>query len=282
MSEPELPGIPPPPAAPWYRRIIRRVFGPWKLPGWGTLILFVIIQVPDWKGRLDFWLDAAREASIYTFAGAAVISSPYFSVGLALAGVAWLVFVGEPEKGVQRHRWLPYLGWGFVSLCLTAIVVTGGWGAVQIYIAKEVSRRDQSLQQRYATRPTFWHLTDYNRATLTASLKQVPKDQKFVLQIICLPDASSRTFVDDIGSIFVGNGWEVKANCLFNNLRADFLGIGVGFSPTSEHTAAKDLPGNALLLRDILSRAKIPFVLATNPGLKGNDVALIVGNGPPD
>jgi len=86
---------------------------------------------------------------------AIVIGSPYFSVALAIAGIAWLVLVGEPRKGVQRHHWLPYLGWIVFAICFTAIVLTAGWGAIQVYarnaVASAHSTEVDALQKQLAT-----------------------------------------------------------------------------------------------------------------------------------
>lgn len=145
MSEPELPAIPPPPSPPWWKRPHRLITKP-KLPGWAFLLLVLVQQIPDWKGRIDFWLDAAKDAGGYAGGAAAVIGSPYFSLGLAGIGVLWLAFVGEPQRGVQRHPALPYLGWGLAGLCFTAIVLTMGWGATQAYIQAAVVRGIQTQQ----------------------------------------------------------------------------------------------------------------------------------------
>ena len=118
-----------------------------------------------------------------------------FSVGLFFSAIAYLVFVGEPRRGVQRYQWLPYLGWAVFGVCVTAFVITAGWGAITIYIQEQVNSTDQALQRKAATRPLFWHLTDYNKNALAFALDQTPKDKRFVVLIQCLPDATSRTYV---------------------------------------------------------------------------------------
>jgi hypothetical protein len=139
----------------WITRTWRRLANRWKWPGWGLLALLVLKDVPDWKGRLDFWLDAARTAGGYASVAAIVIGSPYFSIGLAIAGISWLALVGEPRKGVQRHHWLPYLGWIVFAICSTAIVLTAGWGAIQVYarnaVASAHSTEIDALQKQLAT-----------------------------------------------------------------------------------------------------------------------------------
>lgn len=145
MLEPELPGIPPPPSPSWWKRPHRLITKP-KLPGWVFLLWVLVQQIPDWKGRIDFWLDAAKDAGGYAAGIAVVIGSPYFSLGLAGLGVLWLAFAGEPQRGVQRHPALPYLGWSLAGLCFTAIVLIVGWGAVQAYIQEAIVQGVQTQQ----------------------------------------------------------------------------------------------------------------------------------------
>jgi hypothetical protein len=110
--------------ASWVKRVL---FTQVKIPGWLAVLLSVIwsvfTSIPDWKGRIDFWLDAAEAAGGYTGEAASVIGSPYFSIALAATGVLWLAFVGEPKRGVLRDPRWRYLGWGVVA------VVTMVYGA---------------------------------------------------------------------------------------------------------------------------------------------------------
>jgi hypothetical protein len=133
MSEPELPGIPPPPGLVWWRRPLRLLTKP-KLPGWVFFLWLLIQQIPDWKGRIDFWLDAAKQAGGHAGDAAVVIGSPYFGLGMAAIGVLWLAFVGEPQRGVQRHPCLPYLGWAIAGIFFTAIVITTLTGVFRVAV----------------------------------------------------------------------------------------------------------------------------------------------------
>ena len=60
---------------------------------------------------------------------ATALSSWWFSLALIVGGVAYTVFVGEPEKATQRHHWWPYAAGAFLILWLTAIggVFAYGW-----------------------------------------------------------------------------------------------------------------------------------------------------------
>jgi hypothetical protein len=89
----------------------------------------------DYLGRMDvFW------RVVETMGGtpamiAALISSWQFSLVLIVLGLGYTVFVGEPEKGTQRHHWWPYIAASVFFICLAAM------GSVAIYGAVELALR---------------------------------------------------------------------------------------------------------------------------------------------
>ena len=171
MFEPELPGIPPPPKPVWWQRPRRLLTKP-KLPGWAFLLLLVVEGVPDWKSRLDFWLDAAQKAGGYSGQAATVISSPYFSLGVAGIGILWLAFAGEPAHGVLRDPRWRYLGWSMVAILVIVVSLTVARGYFEIRV-----------QEVAASRPRFpdRHITDQQKNNLRIEipeLKQKIGDKK--------------------------------------------------------------------------------------------------------
>jgi hypothetical protein len=135
MSEPELPGIPPPPELPklqWYRRLLAR----WKWPGWASIGLGGSRIFHLWED-LDFAFNALRSLGGEIGMIAAVITSPFFAIGLIAYGVVHLVVVGEPRRPLQHQAWV-YLGWSIFGVCLTAIIMTAGWGVIQAYIQSQI------------------------------------------------------------------------------------------------------------------------------------------------
>jgi hypothetical protein len=99
----------------------RRFLTARKVPGWAFIALFIFDNVPDWKGRFDFWADAASHSSVYLTIMVTVISSPIFSVFLLAAGLGYLLFIGEPPVGVQRHWIWPVAGWSVFSICFVSM-----------------------------------------------------------------------------------------------------------------------------------------------------------------
>jgi hypothetical protein len=176
---------------------------------------------------------------------------------------------------------LPYLGWAIFGICISAFVVTAGWGAITIYIQEQVNGADQALQRQAATRPLFWHLTDYNKNALSFALDQTPKDKRFEVLIQCQPDATSRTYVEDLGNVFLAHQWSAKTNCLFSQLKPDFLGVEIAVSAKLAGRQLSDIPDNAKTLAQVLTDAQIPFTLGAEELVKEEkDVMLFVGNGP--
>ena len=265
----------------WQKRLRTIFTQPVKIPGW-VLVLYGAVQlIPDWKSRFDFWLDVAKESGGYLAVVASVIASPYFTPSLLAAGFAWIIFAGEAPRGVQRHHWLRHVGWAIVAICLTIIVLTAGYGAFTFYVQQLVSEEDRALQQKYASKPVLWHLTEAEKIAFGHALEEVPEDQRFEIKIVCLPDAGSRTFVEDLAIILMDKKWKASANCLFNNLRPDFVGLAVGISPALKNKKLEELPKNIATLAKILNDAKLPGTWAFGKdGDDENTFQLIVGNPP--
>lgn len=271
MSEPELPGIPALPAPPWWRRPLRLVSKP-KMPGWTVLLLLALREIPDWKGRIDFWLDTAKDAGGYAGMAAQVINSPYFSLGMAGAGVLWLAFAGEPRRGVQRHIWFPYLGWTIAGLLFTAIALTSGWGALQLYVTEEVTRR---------TTEQFWHLSDIQKQNLGRTLDGIPKNRRFPIFLrIVFANAQALTLSTDLEDVFHEHGWDVSG-AQDMVLRADLLGINFVLSD-DQSRRDKDQPPHAGELWHILTDAGIKTRAALDPRFDDNSLQLAIGSRPPD
>jgi hypothetical protein len=264
----------------WRQRVIALFSQPIKLPGWAAAILAVIVSVPDWHSRIEFWLAVAKNMGGYFGMIAAAIASPFFSPALFIGGLLWVLLVGEPARGVQRRHWLRYVGWSVFLICFTAIIVTAGYGAVEIYIEQEVGKRDHDIQQQAAVRPIFWHMTDLEKTSLAIELDKVPDNERFELKIKCLPDAGSRAFVEEIGKVFIDHHWKISANCLFSNVRPDLVGLYVSIPKNLAGKKMDELPPNLATLLKILSAAEIPGKGVAVDELKDDEFYLVVGNAP--
>jgi hypothetical protein len=71
---------------------------------------------------------------------ASLVSAPWASVTLVVAGIGYLCLVGEPEKGIQRHYWWPYVGWAIFASIFISMIAIVGYGATELYIRREISK----------------------------------------------------------------------------------------------------------------------------------------------
>jgi hypothetical protein len=281
-EEPELP-LEPAPAINWpgVRKRAYLLLTKPKIPAWAVIVILLLKEIPGWKSRFEFWVEAVKSLGGVPSLIASVIASNYFAPIAGIIAAAYIVLVGEPKKGVQRHYWWPYVGWSVFGILFTAIVVTGIVGYVEIYIKEEVGKRDTAIQQQAAVRPLFWHLTDFERAVLGFELAQLPEEKRFEIKIRCLPDASSRTFVEDIGTVIQDKNWKVSANCLFSNIRADFVGLSIGVAKKHAGKKFEDLPEHMQTMAKILNAAKLSAPWSLDPDdSMGDEPSLIVGNPP--
>jgi hypothetical protein len=113
----------------WTARVSALFIQPIKLPGWAAILLFIYTAVPDNYSRFGFWADTAKAMGGYIAVAATVVASPFFGPTVLVFGLLWVLFVGEPSRGVQRHHWLRYVGWSIASICIAAVAITAvsGW-----------------------------------------------------------------------------------------------------------------------------------------------------------
>ena len=157
------------------------LLGTVTLPGWAAIILAIIIDVPDWKSRYEFWLSVAQSTGGYISVLAHVLANPYFPGALAVAGVIYLVVVGAPGVSQLRHRWLPLAAWGAIALCASAIIVTAGYGVMEMHIRTEIAKGiagvpRNTLDENNPTRP---------QTPLTANKDRnpTPEQSRILLQV---------------------------------------------------------------------------------------------------
>jgi len=252
-----------------------------KWPGWSFIILGILTWIPDWKSRLDFWIDIAHSSGNGLIAmGATIIASPFLSPTLIAIGLGYLALVGEPRRGVQRHPWWPYVGWIAFGFCATAIFVTTVVGYVQLSIQRQVGLQIDILQKQALGSPIFWHLPEYNKTLLGAELNKIEEKDRFAISAKCVhSSASSETYLEDLGGVFVAHGWKLVGNCVFANVRADLLGVYISISKEWKGAKTEELPPNVRKLGELLYGAGIPIKLAMDEMPK-DDFFLVVGYGP--
>jgi hypothetical protein len=111
-----------------------------KLPGVLLTAFGLGWKLLDIGGRLDLFIRIAESMGGSLALLATALLSPWTSVGLVAVGVGYVVFVGEPEKGAQRHPWWPYAGWALLACSVLSLLIVAGWGAIEFYVREEVAK----------------------------------------------------------------------------------------------------------------------------------------------
>jgi hypothetical protein len=274
MSEPELPGIPPAPRpsrTPWYRRLFARR----KWPGWASIGLGGLpypLRLFRLGEDIDFAINTVRSLGGELGLVATILASPFFALALIAYGVGHLLFVGEPQRALRHQAWT-YLSWAIFGVCLTAMIITAGWGAIQIYINRQIAAGGQSQ---------FWYLTDKQKTDLGKALNAIPDDQRFPIYFrLVLANAQAQTLGNDLAEVFREHGHWSVAGAQDAALRADLVGINfvVGLD---QDRIDKDQPPHLMELWQIFTRAGIKTGIAIDPHFDNNSSQLAIGSRPSD
>lgn len=263
----------------------KRLLAPQRLPGWAIVLLGLFQKLEGFYDQIRFGFDIAKELGGEWSVIAALIESPAVGTAFIIVGVAWVTFVGEPKKGAVKHPAAIIVGWSVFGICLTTIAVVFGYGLFQWKVQQQAGKREAQIQQESAVRPVYWHLTDAQRIALAIALDNVPEKDRFEIPTKCLADAGSRTYLEDIGSIFLAHQWKVlPGNCAFSDLRPDLTGLYIGLSkdiwPENTDLDQTKIPPNAKKLAELLIAAQIPFHFGRDNKISGQQFFLVIGNAP--
>lgn len=105
-----------------------------KLPGWVLILAGVFSYVPDWKGRFDFWVAAAKEMEGHLAVLAPIVASPFFGAALIISGLAYVIFVDEEDRSITRHPFFIRAGWIASTGCLVLVLFVAGTGYFEIRV----------------------------------------------------------------------------------------------------------------------------------------------------
>jgi hypothetical protein len=119
---------------------LRSLFTLQKIPGHALWLLGLGWRFLDIGGRLDVLQRVVEGMGGTPAMIASVVSSIWTSITLIALGIAYIVFIGEPQKGVQRHHAWPYVGWAIFAVSLVCMVGVAGYGAAELFIRKEIAK----------------------------------------------------------------------------------------------------------------------------------------------
>lgn len=113
---------------------------PRKYPGYVGIVIGAAWKAFAALGNMEFISDVVRDVGGPVPMMLHIVLSGWFSLGLIVLGLLYVIFVGEPEAGVQRHRLWPYVGWSMVTLsaAVMAIALAYGLGTIQSQEDKKI------------------------------------------------------------------------------------------------------------------------------------------------
>lgn len=248
-----------------------------KLPGWALLLLGffwkIFTGIPDVFDASQFWWKQMKNVSGVIGWVATVVNSIWFSIGLILAGIAWLRFVGESRRQLHHPIW-PVLGWAvviIVSLAFWSVLVAG---YVASHLSEDLQQKVTSLERQIAP----WGLTENQKRQLEAALKsnKVPPGFTYQLRVL-VPDNCDRCagYANDLTNAWQGiPGWEIRGTTIFG---LDPRQSGILVPVDIEGCSSEELA----LMVAALDAAEIKYQKVRAEGNSGVDVcAIIVGNRP--
>jgi len=83
--------------------------------------------LPEWNEKFEFWSHVAHSVGGWISVSASV-PSQWVGLIMVAVGLLYVIFIGEPNKGVQRHPFWPYLAWSVVAICITCTVIVASIG----------------------------------------------------------------------------------------------------------------------------------------------------------
>jgi hypothetical protein len=125
-----------------------------RIWGLGILAIGLLLQLGRWGwtaadylGRLDVLWRIVETMGGTPALFASVISSWQFSLALIVIGLAYTIFVGEPEVGTQRHAWWPYAAASVFFVCVAVIASVSIYGWFEVQLRRAYDQGQAGLQR---------------------------------------------------------------------------------------------------------------------------------------
>jgi len=244
---------------------IKKLFAPIKLPGLIWFVLGLVTRLPDWLSDLDFWNRAAARFGGGLAVLSLVVGSPFFGGGLMVAGISYLLLVGEPKRTV-RSVWWVRIGW-----IVTAILFLSVCGTLEAAYVGKLLRPERHLtaSQREilgaeGARMAKTYFKDGKPIALSVAAADNPETNAFAIEIIKALGANNKMqFVSVVPGTIAPIPMRV-------------LDLGVHGISIQTHDPKKP-PPLAIQLHDALGRAGIPAAYGPNLTMVAGAFMLAVG-----
>jgi hypothetical protein len=254
---------------------------PGQLIHWGWVSLDVL-------GHLDILWRIVESMGGSPALVAAIISSWQFSLGLIVSGLLYLIFVGEPKAGVQRHPSLPYLAASVFFICLFTMATVAVYGWYEVQQRKAYAEGASGIPRNSS--PANPQTPSNQRPLYPNAPRFLTADQQRILI------AEGSKIHSELGTIlvtFLGTDGETQQYAAAINATLARAAINVGLDaqalgdPSNEgiliEVADKNSPPpSAIKLQQLLLIADIqtPFVNNVVFDTKSNPVVLFIGPRP--
>jgi hypothetical protein len=156
------------------------------------------------------------------------------------AVIAYLALAGEPRHGILRYRWLPYLGWGVITVSILIFILASGYGYFEVRVREEALNRFGP-----------WTLSPSQRHDLGNALDETTNHVPILFHCL-IGSSQSQSLTQDLITTFKIHGWINTTATCFNNLRPDIYGVGIAL-PTSAFENFGDVPPSAEAVSRILA-----------------------------
>jgi hypothetical protein len=189
---------------------------------------------------------------------ASVVGSRYLSPTLLVLGIFWLLFIGEPKRGVLRDRRWSYVGWGFACVLFFCVFATAEAG----YIASVIQ-----LPR---------HLSDIQRQIITNEIKPIANQFPQPVTVQSLLESESVGYCLEIERALVAGGLYLDLQDNVTLLPRTMTGNPPGvFIQVADD---RHPPSLAMKLKKVLQDAGIYVFYASNYTYHGDMFALSVGS----
>jgi hypothetical protein len=231
-------------------------------------VLGALKTVDEWSETVRLAYDAMRELGGEPALVADVLSSPWAGLAMIAGGMAYVVFVGEPKQGVQRHPGWPVLGWSVFGVCLTALLVGFGYGMLEVYVREQVAVRNSPV----------WHPTEEQKHKLGLLLDQTPEAERFDVKMgTLIGSTQSQTYGGDLIQLFIDHHWKATGS-MDATIRPDLVGLYICISPDIKSDA--QIPVSANWLSGAFVQAGIKHSQCTF-GVPKDGFIVLIGSRPP-
>jgi hypothetical protein len=191
-----------PPKKPSFLAEIRFLFETNKWPGWATVLLAFVIFIPDWQGRLSFWLDALSKVGGAAAVMVDILSSRYIPMGLFTFGSLYIVAVVLQEESDRARQWMPLAGW-------TVILVFGTiFSALALFLVFVSTSNIPSAMEYLANAGVERRVTGQQAERLKDELQKV-SNQIPIFALIAARNEESLQFATDLLNVMKSSGLKI-------------------------------------------------------------------------